>query len=56
MRYYLDTNILYFILSDRYDEIDRDVKAISDRIPLISSDHEFKDYTDQGLDFILNRR
>lgn len=30
MRYYLDTNILYFILSDRYDEIDRDVKAILD--------------------------
>src|SRR5690554_2302768 len=31
-------------------------QAISDRIPLISSDHEFKNYTDQGLDFILNRR
>ncbi|HBK30001.1 MAG TPA: hypothetical protein DDZ78_00040 [Porphyromonadaceae bacterium] len=31
-------------------------QAIADRIPLISSDHEFQNYTEQGLDFILNRR
>ncbi|HBK30297.1 MAG TPA: toxin PIN [Porphyromonadaceae bacterium] len=31
-------------------------QAISDRIPLISSDHEFGYYTGQGLDFIFNQR
>jgi PIN domain nuclease of toxin-antitoxin system len=31
-------------------------QAISDKIPLISSDHEFKSYTSQGLEFIFNKR
>lgn len=138
MRYYLDTNILVFILSDQFDEINSDIQtiledyssilyvsniavqeliflyrigkfrskfykceqdltdslkengirivyfnehhldaytslqlvdghkdmydhaiiaqAISDKIPLISSDHEFEWYTKQGLNFIFNRR
>ncbi|GAB6013115.1 type II toxin-antitoxin system VapC family toxin [Viscerimonas tarda] len=31
-------------------------QAISDKIPLISSDTKFKHYASQGLDFIFNRR
>jgi len=30
-------------------------QAISDKIPLISSDHEFRSYTSQGLEFIFNK-
>ncbi|OAV63386.1 hypothetical protein Barb6_03775 [Bacteroidales bacterium Barb6] len=31
-------------------------QAISDKIPLISSDTKFQYYTGQGLDFIFNKR
>lgn len=31
-------------------------QAISDKIPLISSDAKFKDYVAQGLNFIYNKR
>ncbi|GHT54944.1 hypothetical protein FACS189446_5580 [Bacteroidia bacterium] len=31
-------------------------QAIADKIPLISSDHAFQNYTSQGLDFIFNKR
>ena len=31
-------------------------QAISDKIPLISSDTDFKDYVSQGLKFIYNKR
>ena len=31
-------------------------QAISDKIPIISSDQKFKEYVSQGLDFIFNRR
>jgi len=31
-------------------------QAISDKIPLISSDQDFKNYTSQGLNFIFNKR
>ena len=31
-------------------------QAISDKIPIISSDRKFKEYTEQGLGFIFNRR
>ncbi len=31
-------------------------QAVSDKIPLISSDHEFKNYESQGLEFIFNKR
>ena len=31
-------------------------QAISDKMPLISSDREFKSYTSQGLEFIFNKR
>jgi PIN domain nuclease of toxin-antitoxin system len=31
-------------------------QAMSDKIPLISSDHEFKNYTSQGLTLVFNKR
>jgi PIN domain nuclease of toxin-antitoxin system len=31
-------------------------QAISDRIPLISSDHKFKFYISQGLELVFNKR
>ena len=31
-------------------------QAISDKIPLISSDRDFKNYASQGLEFIFNKR
>jgi PIN domain nuclease of toxin-antitoxin system len=31
-------------------------QAISDKLPLISSDHTFSEYISQGLDFIFNKR
>ena len=31
-------------------------QAISDKIPIISSDRKFKEYVGQGLEFIYNRR
>jgi len=31
-------------------------QAISDKIPIISSDQKFKEYVNQGLEFIFNRR
>ncbi|MDR1341534.1 MAG: toxin PIN, partial [Prevotellaceae bacterium] len=31
-------------------------QAVSDKIPLISSDHAFKNYISQGLCFIFNKR
>jgi PIN domain nuclease of toxin-antitoxin system len=31
-------------------------QAISDRIPLISSDREFKNYVTQGLELVFNKR
>jgi PIN domain nuclease of toxin-antitoxin system len=31
-------------------------QAISDKIPVISSDNKFREYIEQGLNFIFNRR
>jgi PIN domain nuclease of toxin-antitoxin system len=31
-------------------------QAISDKMPLISSDRAFKNYVSQGLDFVFNKR
>ena len=31
-------------------------QAISDKIPMISSDHKFKEYVSQGLEFVFNKR
>lgn len=43
---------------DHRDPNDRLIiaQAISDRIPLISSDANFSDYAEDGLDFIFNER
>jgi PIN domain nuclease of toxin-antitoxin system len=84
MRYYLDTNVLVYLLSQSKDDLHFTVKnilydfsnilyvssiaikdmndhaiivqAISDKIPLISSDTRFHDYVAQGLDFVFNKR
>ena len=77
MRYYLDTNMLIFMLSGDIDNIEIKVReilyelseghkdvndhviiaqAISDKIPLISSDIEFENYVPQGLNFVFNKR
>lgn len=63
MRYLLDTNIMIFMLGQD-GEISHDVEAnifiiahaITNRIPLISSDRRFDFYTNQGRDFIYNKR
>lgn len=46
------------ILGDHRDPNDRLIiaQAISDRIPLISSDRKFAQYARYGLDFIFNER
>ena len=31
-------------------------QAISDKVPIISSDHKFKEYVGQGLKFVFNKR
>jgi PIN domain nuclease of toxin-antitoxin system len=31
-------------------------RSISDKIPLISSDHAFKNYVSRGLSFVYNKR
>jgi PIN domain nuclease of toxin-antitoxin system len=31
-------------------------QAISDKVPVISSDNKFKEYTKQGLNFVFNKR
>jgi len=73
MRYYLDTNILIYVLSESKDDrqylslqIDENHKdmndhliisqAISDKIPLISSDNKFPFYETQNLKFVFNKR
>ena len=67
MRYLLDTNIYVFYIIDSA-RLSRDVRAIledpsdhiiishaiTERIPLISSDTRFPFYTKQGLDLIYN--
>ena len=46
------------IVGDHKDVIDHMIiaQAISDKMPLISSDHEFKKYVPQGLNLVFNRR
>jgi PIN domain nuclease of toxin-antitoxin system len=46
------------ILDDHKDMNDHLIisQAISDRIPLISSDHKFKCYIPQGLELVFNKR
>lgn len=46
------------ILGDHRDPNDRLIiaQAISDRVPLISSDRKFAQYAKHGLDFVFNER
>ncbi len=46
------------LMDDHRDPNDRLIiaQAISDRIPLVSSDHKFERYVKYGLDFIFNKR
>jgi PIN domain nuclease of toxin-antitoxin system len=46
------------IIKDHKDPNDHVIiaQAISDKIPLISSDHKFKLYEKQGLDLVFNKR
>jgi PIN domain nuclease of toxin-antitoxin system len=46
------------MLGDHRDPNDRLIiaQAISDRVPLISSDRKFAQYARYGLDFIFNER
>ena len=70
-RYYLDTNILVFILlsEDMSGNIDKNTAKILDdnecsfytspiafKIPLISTDLKFEYYINQGLQLIINKR
>lgn len=45
-------------LSENKDSNDHIIisQAISDKMPLISSDRDFKNYTPQGLEFVFNKR
>jgi PIN domain nuclease of toxin-antitoxin system len=66
MRYYLVyynqhhlTNYVRLELApDHKDLTDHAIiaQAISDKIPLISSDYKFKNYVSQGLHFVYNKR
>lgn len=69
MRYYLDTNILVFLITEHKEEIGTEVEremsdyeniiiaqAIADKITLVSSDRKFDWYRRHGLEFVFNER
>jgi len=72
MRYLLDTNIFIYLASDMLtlsrliineaqehnDPSDHVIisQAITEHLPLISSDTKFEFYRSQGLDFIYNKK
>ena len=57
-QHHLDTYAALQIVDDHKDINDHAIisQAISDKISVISSDAKFKDYTNQGLKFIYNKR
>lgn len=55
MRYLVDTNIFVYMASEP-EYLSRDVDAITEHLPLISSDTRFEFYRNQGLDLIFNRK
>ena len=62
MRYLLDTNIFIYLVIDP-DQLSRDpsdhviiAHAITNRMPLVSSDRKFKFYEDQGLELVFNEK
>ena len=56
--HHLKTYSSLSIVDDHKDMNDHSIiaQAISDKIPLISSDSKFKEYIPQGLNFIYNKR
>ncbi|MCR4773276.1 MAG: type II toxin-antitoxin system VapC family toxin [Prevotella sp.] len=54
----LDTYARLPMHADHRDPMDRLIiaQAISDRIPLVSSDHKFRLYESDGLAFVFNQR
>ena len=57
-QYHLDVYTSLQIVDTHKDMNDHAIisQAISDKIPVISSDAQFKDYESQGLVFIYNKR
>ncbi len=57
-RKHLDEVASLHLYDDHRDPNDRMIiaQAISDKIPLVSSDHKFGRYVKFGLDFIFNER
>jgi PIN domain nuclease of toxin-antitoxin system len=57
-KHQLKTYIAMETAKGHNDPIDHIIiaQAISDKIPLISSDNQFKHYTSQGLQFVFNKR
>ena len=57
MRYLLDTNIFIYLVIDP-DPSDHVIiaHAITNRMPLVSSDRKFKFYEDQGLELVFNEK
>ena len=57
-KYHLETYTSLKIAASHKDMNDHVIiaQAISDKIPIISSDSKFKEYIMQGLSFIYNRR
>ena len=55
MRYLIDTNILIYAIAEP-DLLSSDVAAITEHLPLISSDTRFEFYRNQGLDLIFNKK
>lgn len=60
MRYLLDTCIMLYMLNKTGDIDTSDhliiAHAITEHLPLISSDGKFDFYCNQGLDFIFNKK
>ena len=58
MRYLLDTCIMLYLAAKHTDTSDHLIiaHAITEHLPLISSDGKFDFYCKQGLNFIFNKK
>jgi PIN domain nuclease of toxin-antitoxin system len=57
-QYHLAKYVALDLTPDHKDLSDHAIiaQAISDKIPLISSDRKFESYVSQGLNFVFNKR
>jgi PIN domain nuclease of toxin-antitoxin system len=57
-QYHLAKYVALDLALDHKDLSDHAIiaQAISDKIPLISSDRKFENYVSQGLNFVFNKR